>query len=146
SLARLEAEKTRALPRTLVMGANERAALPAVNSKPRTLHISSGAGELLAITMAPGERLPALPAGYYECWFDDDPETRGRLIVTPGQCFLPEALSGDQRHFGFAAHLYALRRHGDYGIGDFETLARFGEASAIAGGVVAGINPLHNLF
>ncbi len=48
--------------------------------------------------------------------------------------------------FGIAAHLYSLRRQGDLGIGDFETLARAGEAAGRAGAALLGINPLHHLF
>src|SRR5262249_55961323 len=48
--------------------------------------------------------------------------------------------------FGLTSHLYALRHDGDAGIGDFETLSRFCEATAQLGGSVAGINPLHHLF
>jgi len=69
-----------------------------------------------------------------------------RLIVSPGSCYLPKVLKDGTRQFGLAAHLYALRRRGDRGIGDFETLARFGEKTGKAGGAVAGINPLHHLF
>ena len=40
----------------------------------------------------------------------------------PGRCHLPAELRAGQRRFGLAAHLYALRRRGDQGIGDFTTL------------------------
>jgi glycogen operon protein len=51
-----------------------------------------------------------------------------------------------ERRFGIAAHLYTLRRHGDQGIGDFSTLARFASVSARSGAVMVGLNPLHALF
>src|SRR6185436_18010639 len=51
-----------------------------------------------------------------------------------------------ERRFGLAAHVYALKRSGDQGIGDFTTLAEIGAATARAGGAVVGINPLHALF
>jgi glycogen operon protein len=50
------------------------------------------------------------------------------------------------RRFGLAAHLYALRRRGDQGIGDFTTLGEAGAATAKAGGAVVALNPLHALF
>ena len=62
------------------------------------------------------------------------------------RCFLPSELRAGARRFGLAAHLYALRRAGDAGIGDFTTLARAAEATARAGGSVVGLNPLHALF
>ena len=63
-----------------------------------------------------------------------------------GRCFLPSELRDGGRRFGLAAHLYALKRTGDQGIGDFTTLARVAAATARAGGCTVGINPLHALF
>ena len=62
------------------------------------------------------------------------------------RCYLPDALRAGARRFGLAAHLYALRRAGDIGVGDFTTLARAAEATARAGGSLVGVNPLHALF
>ncbi len=67
-------------------------------------------------------------------------------VDAPERCYLPADLAAGARRFGLAAHLYALRRHGDQGIGDFTTLARAAEATARAGGSVVGINPLHMLY
>jgi len=64
----------------------------------------------------------------------------------PERCFLPHDLAAGARRFGLAAHLYALKRSGDQGIGDFTTLAEIGAATARAGGSIVGINPLHMLF
>jgi glycogen operon protein len=66
--------------------------------------------------------------------------------LPPERCHLPPALRAGQRRFGLAAHLYALRRQGDQGIGDFTTLQQVAAATARAGGVTVGINPLHALF
>ncbi len=60
--------------------------------------------------------------------------------------WLPASLAAGERRFGLAAQLYALRRPGDQGIGDFSTLALAGVATARAGGALVGINPLHALF
>ena len=68
------------------------------------------------------------------------------LIVVPRTCYLPAVLRNGGRRFGLAAHLYSLRRQGDQGIGDFTTLCEAGAATARAGGVVVGLNPLHALF
>ncbi len=90
--------------------------------------------------------LPPLPAGCHTLGLDDDGEDICRIVVAPERCFLPPDLRGGARRFGLAAHLYALRRDGDQGIGDFTTLALAAAATARAGGVVVGINPLHALF
>jgi glycogen operon protein len=71
---------------------------------------------------------------------------RRRLTPIAERCFLPAEFRAGQRFFGLAAHLYALRREGDQGIGDFTTLARIAASTARAGGVTVAINPLHALF
>jgi len=62
------------------------------------------------------------------------------------RAYLPDSLRNDARRFGLAAQLYALRRAGDQGIGDFSTLAAAATATARAGGAFVGIHPLHALF
>lgn len=66
--------------------------------------------------------------------------------VPARSCFWPEVLNRGRRLTGLTSHLYALRHESDDGIGDFETLARFCEASVRLGGSLAGINPLHHMF
>jgi len=90
--------------------------------------------------------LPPLPAGYHTLRFDDDSGHPCRVVVAPDKCFLPPEIRDGARRFGLAAHLYALRRRGDQGIGDFTTLSAMAEATARAGGSIVGINPLHALF
>jgi glycogen operon protein len=68
-----------------------------------------------------------------------------RVPIT-GRCYQPEFLMQGKRVTGLTSHLYALRHESDGGIGDFETLARFCEASSKLGGSLAGINPLHHMF
>ena len=78
SLAGLQAERQRMLPHTLVMRANEAGVLPGRASRRRVLHISSDDGEERRIEFKPGSAelaLPALPPGYYDCRFDDAPDT-----------------------------------------------------------------------
>jgi glycogen operon protein len=90
--------------------------------------------------------LPPLPAGYHTLRFDGDSGHDCRVVVAPARCFLPPEIRTGERRFGLAAHLYALRRRGDQGIGDFTTLSAIAEATARAGGSIVGINPLHALF
>ncbi len=90
--------------------------------------------------------LPSLPAGHHALGFDGDPEPMSHVVVGPDRCFLPKSLRDGARRFGIAAHLYALRRRGDQGIGDFTTLSLLGETTARAGGSIVGLNPLHALF
>ena len=90
--------------------------------------------------------LPALPAGYHDAALEEYPDKSCRLIVSPPASYLHKRIADGARLFGLSTHLYALRHTTDTGIGDFETLAQFCEASAKLGGSFAGINPLHYLF
>ncbi len=60
-------------------------------------------------------------------------------------CFVPDWLK-DGRAWGIGCQLYALRSKRNWGIGDFEDLARFAEIAAAAGADFVGVNPLHALF
>ncbi|MEZ5852426.1 MAG: glycogen debranching protein GlgX [Hyphomicrobiaceae bacterium] len=121
----------------------------------RRLHVDAPAGALVAVGEATSRGLrmqryavplPPLPAGRYTVTCEAAGETAGHLIVHPPGCHLPPGMAGGRRSFGIAAHLYALRDERDWGIGDFQTLGRFVAATERAGGVMAGINPLHHLF
>ncbi len=90
--------------------------------------------------------LPTLPLGRYQIWREDAPALRCALTVAPQTCYLPPALTAGGRRFGIAAHLYAVRRQGDQGIGDFATLGLLARGAAQRGAAVVGLNPLHALF
>ncbi len=130
----------------LVVAAGAHCAVGAAAPLRRTLHHRDEAGHVRSIVVPPGDepRL-ALEPGYHEIrWAEDGPVQH--VIATPGACYSPEELSQGQRVFGLASHLYALRHAGDGGIGDFETLRRFGALAERLGGRYAGLNPLHHLF
>jgi 4-alpha-glucanotransferase len=52
----------------------------------------------------------------------------------------------DQRVWGLSVQIYALRSLRNWGIGDFEDLARLGEIAASLGADFIGVSPLHALF
>jgi 4-alpha-glucanotransferase len=60
-------------------------------------------------------------------------------------CFMPGWLKNG-RCWGISCQLYGLRSSRNWGIGDFEDLARFAEIAAAAGADFVGVNPLHALF
>jgi len=60
-------------------------------------------------------------------------------------CFLPEFLQNG-RGWGITCQLYGLRSARNWGIGDFEDLARLGEMAGRMGADFLGVNPLHALF
>ena len=90
--------------------------------------------------------LPPLPIGRHLLRLEGGPEARCHLAVVPPRCHLPDALAAARRRFGIAAHLYALRRAGDQGIGDFTALGMLGAAAAGEGAAMVGLNPLHARF
>ena len=61
-------------------------------------------------------------------------------------CFVPDCLRDGRRVWGIALQLYQVRSDRNWGIGDFEDLARFAEVAAGHGADFIGTNPLHALF
>jgi (1->4)-alpha-D-glucan 1-alpha-D-glucosylmutase len=68
------------------------------------------------------------------------------LILVPDRCYQPEAVTGDNRAWGFAVPLFCVRSRRNWGIGDFTDLTRLLEFAAREGAGIVGVNPLHNLF
>jgi len=93
------------------------------------------------VSVSAGESLE-LPVGYHA--FQPAPAGTGRppapvlLIVSPGRCFLPEAL----RAWGWAVQLYATRSRESWGIGDLGDLRRLGTWTGGQGGGALLVNPL----
>ncbi len=122
--ARIECEDGRILEWRVGAGEGERGDLPDGRSVEER-------------TMA----LPDLPLGRHRLVVDG---VDCRMTVAPPECYRPEA--AERRRFGVTAMLYALRRAGDQGIGDFSTLALAGEAADGAGAAYFGVSPMHMLF
>ena len=106
--------------------------------------LSAGDGQTWNLTKTASDlTLPPLDAGHYTLRCVESPDDICSVAVTTGRCYQQEQ---SKRLYGLITHLYALRHEYDGGIGDFETLAQFCEASARLGGSLAGINPLHHMF
>ena len=74
------------------------------------------------------------------------PLPAAELEVPAGvSCFVPDWLRNG-RAWGIACQLYSLKSSRNWGIGDFEDLARLSEIAADAGADFVGVNPLHALF
>ena len=89
---------------------------------------------------------PDRPPGRWRLSLDSMPDVACRLTVAPARCYRPDLLANGERRTGIAAHLYALRRDGDGGIGDFTSLGELGRLAAAAGATSVGLNPLHAMF
>ncbi|MHB1402539.1 MAG: malto-oligosyltrehalose synthase [Thiobacillus sp.] len=68
------------------------------------------------------------------------------LIVAPAACYVPPAIQGEGRAWGFAAQLYGIRSERNWGIGDFGDLRNMIEFCAGVGAGTVLLNPLHALF
>jgi len=94
-------------------------------------------------------RLPiSLPPGIHKLKLEATDKTRTAmtLIVTPATAYLPPVLAKGGRLWGYATQLYALRRQGNWGVGDFTDLAELTAGAAGDGAAAVGVNPLHALF
>ncbi|MDQ0325296.1 4-alpha-glucanotransferase [Rhodopseudomonas julia] len=69
----------------------------------------------------------------------------GGLAAPNARCFVPGFLE-EGRCWGVACQLYGLRTSRNWGMGDFEDLARLAEMLAADGADFLGVNPLHALF
>jgi 4-alpha-glucanotransferase len=69
----------------------------------------------------------------------------GGAAPIEAHCFMPHWLENG-RAWGITCQLYGLRSARNWGIGDFEDLARLAELAAAAGADFVGVNPLHALF
>ena len=84
-----------------------------------------------------------LPPGYHRLTSANGESV---LAVAPARCFgLADAAPGT-RPWGLAAQIYALRRDGDGGIGDFAALAEFAANAARHGAAAIAISPVHAQF
>ena len=89
-------------------------------------------------------RLPGIERPGYHRVRIGDRETV--LAVAPERCFgIADAAPG-RKLWGLAAQLYALRRSGDGGIGDFTALAEFARSAARHGAAAVAISPVHAQF
>jgi 4-alpha-glucanotransferase len=86
---------------------------------------------------------PILEPGYHQLQLGGGQTT---LAVAPRQCFsVPDAI-GAAKGWGLAVQLYALRRRGDAGIGDFAALAQLAPGAARHGAHAIAISPVHAQF
>lgn len=75
-------------------------------------------------------------------------ETMLTLAVAPERCFSVADAAGDEnaRLWGLAVQLYALRRTGDFGIGDFSALSQLAVKAADQGAAALVLSPVHAGF
>jgi (1->4)-alpha-D-glucan 1-alpha-D-glucosylmutase len=86
--------------------------------------------------------------GYYDLalGFANAPHIESLLIAAPARGFEPHVLRSGGRAWVLATQLYSLRTDGNWGMGDFTSLAELLGRAGEVGAAGAGINPLHSLF
>ncbi|GAB4359252.1 MAG: hypothetical protein Kow0060_13750 [Methylohalobius crimeensis] len=90
---------------------------------------------------------PCDTTGYHRFGLELDgfPESRMTLIVCPPTCYLPPAVTGENRAWGIGVSLYGVRSARNWGVGDFTDLKTLVEWAAESGAGLVGLNPLHSL-
>ena len=113
------------------------------------LDIAPGDGATERVTAPDGRTrahrriaLPPLPEGRHLVFDAAAPDAPCHLAIVPRQAFA----AGPARRFGIAAQIYALRRDGDQGIGDFRAVADLARVAQQQGAALLGLSPPHALF
>lgn len=70
--------------------------------------------------------------------------SQSALIDAPPACWMPEG--ENNRWWGLALQLYAIKSSGNWGMGDFDDLEQLVRLAAQEGAATIGLNPLHALF
>ncbi len=86
---------------------------------------------------------PILEPGYHVLTIGDQQVS---LAVAPRRCTMLADLIPGGRALALSAQIYALRRDGDAGIGDFAALGDFAEAAARHGVQAIAVSPVHAQF
>lgn len=69
-----------------------------------------------------------------------------QLVLTPEQCYEPDALAQGEKLWGPVIQLYTLKSRDNQGIGDFSDLQILIEKIKAQGGDIIGLNPIHSLY
>jgi 4-alpha-glucanotransferase len=150
SRARLAADQDpKRWPTVIVTDVLSPVPLPAVASSVGSVILELESGEQHTLRVQTGSDghatlLPVVQPGYHRLLIEDG--TRVMLAVAPSHALSVADVAPDQRLFGVSTQLYALRRSGDGGIGDFGGLARFAQSAARQGADAVAISPVHALF
>ncbi|MFT4047858.1 MAG: 4-alpha-glucanotransferase [Solimonas sp.] len=145
SEARLAAEAATVPPLlTAVAGGPLFVPLPRLAGRRLPLQLEGGGRHELAFDAAAGGATAtvAVAPGYHRLALDDRSLT---IAVAPPRAWAVRDAS-PQRVWGLAAQIYALRRRGDAGVGDFTALADFAERTAAQGADALAVSPVHALF
>lgn len=136
-----------ALPPLITATAGEPTRLDVGASDPRAARLKLEGGGERELSLLPVQGWLCVPAvsetGYHRLLVDDRDIV---LAVAPSRCHTIDDAVPDARLWGIAAQVYALRQHGDGGIGDAAGIAALAEAAGARGADALALSPLHALF
>lgn len=91
---------------------------------------------------------PPASTGYHRFFIDcgNGVSAEMPLIMAPHACYMPPALQGEGRTWGFSVQLYGVRSGRNWGMGDLGDLRAMVDFCADAGAVTVLLNPMHALF
>ncbi len=141
----IEAGKsTMHLPKLVTAEARVIIGLPAAAARYRLVLEDGRSFDGFAERAAVGCRIPPiLEPGYHSLTIGDQQTT---IAVAPKSCFTVRQAVPSGRAWGVAVQLYALRRKGDAGVGDFGALTAFVRGAARHGVQAVAISPVHAQF
>lgn len=121
--------------------------LAATGAQPARVEITLEDGSSTAVAtqaidgglLLPGFATP----GYHSADLADGPVT---IAVAPARCVTFADLNEGRSGWGLSSQIYALRRAGDGGIGDFGGVAALGRAAGALGADALAISPAHALY
>jgi 4-alpha-glucanotransferase len=118
-----------------------------INGAPGRFKITLENGGTVEGEATDGDGLIELPpiaeAGYHKLEIGG---VESILAVAPARAFTLDDVAQGKKLWGLAVQLYALRRNGDGGIGDFAALAGFARSAAAHGADAVAISPVHAQF
>lgn len=134
-------------PRFMTARVGEPVRLAASGAQPARVEITFEDGSSTAVATQAIEGGLLLPAfatpGYHSADLADGPVT---IAVAPPRCVTFADLNEGRSGWGLSSQIYALRRAGDGGIGDFGGVAALGRAAGALGADALAISPAHALY
>lgn len=145
SLKRLEAENgAHQLPPLVTADSGQGIDLSAYFSPDTPFELTQEDGSRLSARLDAAGRVPGFAGvGYHQLMIGDQSLT---IAVAPPKAPSVRERTQRARAWGLGAQLYALRRHGDGGLGDTEALESLVRHAAEAGADAVAISPLHAMF
>lgn len=142
-----QVEAPRAMARFVTARVGEPVALAGEGAVPGNVEIELEDGSRSVVACGAGAEGPMLPGfaspGYHCAFLAGGPVT---IAVAPPRCVTFADLNDGLSGWGLASQIYALRRAGDGGIGDFGGVAALGRAAGALGADALAVSPAHALY